>query len=138
VSTLQCLHQNFLICANNFVQVAGVTALRECDDHVAGMRQACDQRRVYTLDRIRRLGLGVGKEPTGAFYVLADARHISGDSLALAKEILEKTGVALTPGIDFGAGAEGHLRFSYSNSIENIGCACDRLEEWSRQKGLLK
>ncbi len=138
VRTLQSLHQNFLICANSFVQCAGVTALRECDDYVARMRQAYDQRRKYTLKGVRRLGLGVGKEPTGAFYVLADARHISRDSLSLAKKILEETGVALTPGIDFGEGAEGYLRFSYSNSIENIGRAFDRLEEWFRKKGFLK
>lgn len=138
VRTLQNLHQNFLICANSFVQCAGVTALRECAGHVERMRAAYDKRRKYTLEGVRRLGLGVRKEPTGAFYVLADARHISGDSLALAKEVLEETGVALTPGIDFGAGAEGYLRFSYSNSIENLGRAFGRLETWFRERGFLK
>jgi len=137
VRTIQSLHQNFLICANSFVQCAGVTALRECGAYVEKMRKAYDQRRKYTLEGVRRLGLGVSKEPTGAFYVLADARHISGDSLSLAKEILEETGVALTPGIDFGEGAEGYLRFSYSNSIENIGRAFDRLETWFRERGYL-
>ncbi len=138
VRTLQSLHQNFLICANSFVQCAGVTALQECTGHVARMREAYAKRRKYTLEGVRRLGLGVRKEPTGAFYVLADARHISGDSLALAKEILEETGVALTPGIDFGEGAEGYLRFSYSNSIENLGRAFERLEVWFRERGFLQ
>jgi aspartate aminotransferase len=73
----------------------------------------------------------------GAFYVLADARHISNDSLALAREILEATGVALTPGIDFGKGAEGFLRFSYANSMENLDKAVDRLAEFFRQRGWL-
>jgi aspartate aminotransferase len=71
----------------------------------------------------------------GAFYVLADARHISNDSLALAREILEATGVALTPGIDFGQGAEGFLRFSYANSMENLDKAVDRLADFFRQRG---
>jgi len=55
-----------------------------------------------------------------AFYILADARHISKDSKSLAREILEATGVAVTPGVDFGPAAEGFLRFSYANSLENI------------------
>ena len=69
--------------------------------------------------------------------MLADARHISMDSLGLAKEILEATGVALTPGIDFGAGAEGFLRFSYANSLENLDQAVDRLERYFRSRGWL-
>lgn len=132
IRTLQSLHQNFLICANSFVQQAGITALRECDGDVARMRAAYDRRRRHIVDRLRQLGLGVARTPVGAFYVLADARHLGGDSRALALEILEATGVAVTPGIDFGAGAEGFLRFSYANSIEHIDEAIDRLADYLR------
>ncbi len=79
---------------------------------------------------IRAIGLGVRRMPQGAFYVLADARSIHPDSLKLAMEILEATGVAVTPGIDFGEGAQGYLRFSYANSTENIDKAMDRLQEY--------
>ncbi len=127
---LQSLHQNFLICANNFVQRAGIAALTRCEADLQRMREAYDRRRRFLVERLRELGLGIGREPTGAFYVLADARHLSGDSLALAREILEQTGVALTPGIDFGPGAEGYLRFSYANSLENLREATDRLERY--------
>ena len=124
---LQSMHQNFLISANNFVQCAGIAALRECGRDVAQMREAYDRRRCHIVGRLRDLGLGVRKTPEGAFYVLADARHISADSRSLAMEILEATGVAVTPGIDFGEGAEGFLRFSYANSMENIEKALNRL-----------
>jgi aspartate/methionine/tyrosine aminotransferase len=137
VRVLQNLHQNFLISANNFVQAGGIAALRECGDTVAIMRAAYDERRKRLVPRLRRLGLGVQKMPVGAFYVLADARHISHDSLALSKQILEETGVAVTAGIDFGAGAEGFLRFSYANSMENIDMAMDRMELFFRKKGWL-
>jgi aspartate aminotransferase len=137
VRLLQSLHQNFLISANNFVQAGGVAALRECDETVATMRAAYDQRRKHLVPRLRRLGLGVQQMPAGAFYVLADARHISHDSLALSKEILEETGVALTAGVGFGAGAEGFLRFSYANSLENIDQGLDRLELFFKEKGWL-
>jgi aspartate/methionine/tyrosine aminotransferase len=55
---------------------------------------------------------------------------LSGDSYALAFELLEHAEVAVTPGIDFGAGAEGYLRFSYANSIDEIREGCDKLERY--------
>jgi aspartate/methionine/tyrosine aminotransferase len=134
IRTLQSMHQNFLISANNFVQSAGIAALRECAGEVARMREAYDRRRRHIVGRLRDLGLGVGRVPTGAFYVLADARHIRGDSRSLAMEILEATGVAITPGIDFGEGAEGYLRFSYANSRENIDKGLDRLGSFFREQ----
>ena len=130
VRALQTFHQNVVISANSFVQLAGVTALRDCDSHVAKMRTEYDKRRRHLIPRLEEIGLKVHTRPVGAFYVLADARHISNDSLALAKEILEATGVALTPGIDFGEGAEGFLRFSYSNSMEKLDKAVDRIVEY--------
>lgn len=135
IRTLQSMHQNFLISANNFVQFAGIAALRDCGAYVARMREEYDRRRRMIVGRLRDLGLGVRKIPEGAFYVLADARHISADSRSLAREILESTGVAVTPGIDFGEGAEGFLRFSYANSPENIAKALDRLGAFFRNRG---
>jgi len=135
IRVLQSMHQNFLISANNFVQFAGIAALRDCGVYVNRMREEYDRRRRMIVGRLRDLGLGVRKIPEGAFYVLADARHISADSRSLAREILESTGVAVTPGIDFGEGAEGFLRFSYANSPENIAKALDRLGAFFRNRG---
>jgi len=120
VRTFQSLHQNFLISANNFVQVAGVAALRYGQPYVETMRLEYDRRRRFLLDGLKKIGLRVERDPVAAFYILADARHISKDSKSLAREILEATGVAVTPGVDFGPAAEGFLRFSYANSLENI------------------
>jgi aspartate/methionine/tyrosine aminotransferase len=72
------------------------------------------------VKRLRGMGLGITVEPTGAFYVFANAKHISGDSYKLAFDILVQAHVGVTPGIDFGENGEGYLRFSYANSIENI------------------
>ncbi|MBP2673474.1 MAG: putative amino acid aminotransferase [Deltaproteobacteria bacterium] len=130
VRVLQSLHQNFLISANHFVQQAGIAVLKGGWGDVETMRAAYDRRRRHLVERLRALGLGVSRMPQGAFYVMADARHIEPDSLKLAMEILEATGVALTPGIDFGEGAQGYLRFTYANSIENIDKAMDRLQEY--------
>ncbi|MCO5384342.1 MAG: pyridoxal phosphate-dependent aminotransferase [Methanosarcina barkeri] len=128
VRAIQKIHQNFFICANSFVQEAGVAALKGSQEHVAEMIQTYNTRRQYMLKRLIGMGLDVRKEPMGAFYVLADARKYSNDSLELSRRILNEAGVAVTPGIDFGNGAEGYLRFSYANNLENIKEGMDRLE----------
>lgn len=130
IRTLQTFQQNVLISANSFVQLAGIAALQECQTHLDEMRQEYDRRRKYLVSNLGQLGLKIHSCPAGAFYILADARHIEPDSLKLAKEILEETGVALTPGIDFGQGAEGFLRFSYANSMANLERALERLKEF--------
>ena len=133
--TLQILHQNFLICANHFVQRGGIAALQQCQDDVVAMRNIYDERRKELISRLRELGFGVHFEPKGAFYVLADARHIDENSQRLALDILEKTGVAVTPGVDFGAGAEGFLRFSYTRPLDEIVTALERIKVYLRQRG---
>ncbi len=134
---LQILHQNFMICANHFVQRAGIVALRDCQAEVGGMRALYNQRRVKLIKELRRLGFGVHCEPQGAFYVLADARHIDGDSQRLALDILEQTGVAVTPGVDFGDGAEGFLRFSYTRPQEDLDLALERISLYLKRRGCL-
>lgn len=84
------------------------------------------------------MGFGINYEPDGAYYVLANANGFSPDSLDLSRRILEEAGVAVTPGMDFGDGAKGYLRFSYANSIENISEGMDRIEKFLLQVGIQK
>jgi aspartate/methionine/tyrosine aminotransferase len=130
VPALQKLQQNFFLAPNSVSQCAGIAALKGARDDVLKMRQTYDQRRRYMIGRLREIGLGIPVEPTGAFYVFANVRHISGDSYRLAFDLLEKAHVGVTPGIDFGRGGEGYLRFSYANSIENITTGLNRLEKY--------
>jgi aspartate/methionine/tyrosine aminotransferase len=133
VRPIQKMQQNLFICANSLVQAAGIAALQETADDVARMKRIYDERRRYMIQRLRQLGLGITVEPTGAFYVFCNAKHLSNDSYALAFDILEKAHVGVTPGIDFGRNAEGYLRFSYANSLENIREGLDRLERYLEQ-----
>jgi aspartate/methionine/tyrosine aminotransferase len=94
------------------------------------MKRIYNQRRLFMIRRLKEMGFGITIEPTGAFYVFANARHISGDSYKLAFDILEKAHVGVTPGIDFGKNGEGYLRFSYANSMENIEEGLDRIEQY--------
>jgi aspartate/methionine/tyrosine aminotransferase len=130
VRPLQRLAQNFFISPNAFVQAAGVAALREAQPDVARHRAIFDERRRCMLRSLRELGFGIAGEPTGAFYVLANARRFARDSVALASEILERARVGVAPGVDFGSNAEGYLRFSYANALERIAEAMQRLERF--------
>jgi aspartate/methionine/tyrosine aminotransferase len=127
VRTLQKLQQNLFICASSTAQRGGIAALKEGHDAVNQMVAVYDERRKYLIRRLRKLGFTIPVEPTGAFYVFVDARHLAADSYQLAFDILEKAHVGVTPGIDFGPGGEGYLRFSYANSLDRIKEGLDRL-----------
>lgn len=137
VRPIQKLQQNLYICASSVAQRAGIAALREADTDVEHMKNIYNERRKYMIGRLRELGFRITVEPTGAFYVFVDARHLSADSYKLAFNILEKALVGVTPGIDFGENGEGYLRFSYANSLENIIEGLNRLEKYIHDfKGL--
>ena len=128
--TIQKLQQNFFISPNSFVQWGGVAALREAGPDVARMRGTYARRRPLLIEGLRRLGFGIAVPPTGAFYVFANARHLDPDSNRLAFELLDRARVGVTPGVDFGEGGEGYLRFSYAASEERIREGLARLEAY--------
>jgi aspartate/methionine/tyrosine aminotransferase len=130
IRPIQKVQQNFFISANAMVQVAGIAALKESGDDVNRMKKTYNERRKYMIRRLKEMGFGITVEPTGAFYVFVNAKHISNDSYQLAFDILEKARVGVTPGIDFGKHGEGYLRFSYATSRENIAEGMDRLENY--------
>ena len=132
---LQTAHGNFFISTNEFVQWAALAALTEAGEDSARFRKIFDQRRQAMVAGLRRIGLGVAVPPTGAFYVLANAKRFGADSKTLAFDILEHAHVGVTPGVDFGRRAEGFLRFSYSNSLERIEEAVERIGRYLRERG---
>ncbi|MBN1382837.1 MAG: pyridoxal phosphate-dependent aminotransferase [Deltaproteobacteria bacterium] len=133
IRPMQKIQQNLFISANAFVQWAGIAALRETAVDVERMKSIYNERRQYMIKRLREIGLGISVEPTGAFYVLGNVKGFSKDSYQTAFDILTKTGVGVTPGIDFGANCEGYLRFSYANSLDNIVEGLDRIENYIRE-----
>jgi (5-formylfuran-3-yl)methyl phosphate transaminase len=130
---MQRIHQNFMISANGFIQWAGIAALTKAKKDVAKMIRIYNERRQYMLARLKKMGFVIHVEPTGAFYVFADARRFCTDSYKEAFRITEEIKVGVTPGIDFGSAGEGFLRFSYANSIENIKEGLNRLERYLRK-----
>lgn len=130
VAPLQRLQQNLFICPPSVAQHGALAALQDGDQDVVRMRFAYQQRRDLLTRGLSRLGFGVGSVSQGAYYILADARHLDENSVRLAHRILTEAHVGVTPGLDFGSAAEGHLRFSFASAAERIEEGLRRLEQW--------
>lgn len=134
VRPIQKLQQNLFISPNSFVQRAGIRALEEAQLQKQEMVRVFGDRRKKMVDGLRELGFQIGYEPRGAFYVFVNAKRLGYSSCELAFDILDKVHVAITPGIDFGEGGEGYLRFSYATSVESIEEGIRRLDRYIREK----
>jgi len=137
IRPIQKMQQNFFICAGSLAQRAGIAALQESEAEVEEMKSIYNRRRKFMIKRLKELGFSIAVEPTGAFYVFANARSFSCDSYRLAFDILEKAHVGVTPGVDFGKNGEGYLRLSYANSLENIAEGLNRLELYLKKASSL-
>ena len=127
IRPMQKIQQNLFISASSFAQWGAVAGLKETEKDIQKMKETYDRRRRFLIPKLRALGFGITVEPTGAFYILANAKRFSKDSYCFAFDILQEAKVAVAPGIDFGTNAEGYLRFCYANSLENIEEGMNRL-----------
>jgi aspartate/methionine/tyrosine aminotransferase len=127
IRPMQKIQQNLFISASSFAQWGAVAGLKETEKDVQTMREIYDRRRRFLIPKLKALGFGITVEPTGAFYILANAKRFTKDSYRFAFDILKEAKVAVAPGIDFGTNAEGYLRFCYANSLENIEEGMNRL-----------
>jgi len=115
------LHSHSVSCATNFVQRAGIEALRNTDDSVEEMRTAFESRRDMLVDLFDDHGVDV-TVPDGAFYMMLP---VADDDSAWAEEAIQEAHVATVPGSAFGA--PGHVRISYAASEERLREGMQRL-----------
>ncbi len=130
VRNIQKLQQNLFICACAFIQEAGIAALQESPEVLEQRFGRYNERRLYLYKTLQAIGIAPVKPPDGAFYMMANVKEFTSDSYSFALRILEEAGVAVTPGIDFGSGAEGYIRISYACSMENLKEGLLRLEKF--------
>ena len=129
------LHQYCIMCAPTNSQYAAVVALRDCDEEVAKMREAYNQRRRFLMYAFRQMGLPCF-EPFGAFYVFPCIKEFGMTSEAFATKLLEQEKVAVVPGNAFGDSGEGYIRISYAYSIDDLKKAVRRISSFiSRLRG---
>jgi aspartate/methionine/tyrosine aminotransferase len=127
VRVIERIAQNMFICAPHASQVAALAAM-ECSDELEANMDVYRANRALMLEGLPQAGFDRIAPPDGGFYVYADVSAITQDSRALATEILDKAGVAVTPGLDFDP-VRGHstLRFSYARSTQDIRDGLARL-----------
>lgn len=127
IRTVERLAQNLFICPPHASQIAALAAL-DATEELEANRAVYAANRALMLDRLPKAGFTKIAPPDGAFYIYADVSELTTDSRAFAAEVLEKAGVAVTPGLDFDPvrGATT-LRFSYARATADIEEGLDRL-----------
>ena len=127
IRTVERLAQNMFICPPHASQVAALAAL-DCTEELEANRAVYARNRALMLEGLPKAGFTRFAPPDGAFYIYADVSDITQDSRALAAEILQQAGVAVTPGLDFDP-VRGHttLRFSYARATADIEEGLSRL-----------
>jgi aspartate aminotransferase len=114
---------------NSITQKAAIPALLgKADKEIEMMRKEFQKRRDFVYEEFNKIkGLSAAK-PTGAFYIFVNHKEISNDSMDFALKLLDKTGIAVVPGVGFGS--EGYFRFSFATSMENLKEGIKRIKEF--------
>jgi aspartate aminotransferase len=116
-------------CTAQFTQIAGIEALNGPQDKVEAMVHHYQARRNAIVAGLNNIPGITCQCPQGAFYVFPNIKLLGISSAELAGILLEKAGVAVLPGSDFGQHGEGYLRLTYANSLDNIHKAIERIGE---------
>ncbi|WP_299893944.1 aminotransferase class I/II-fold pyridoxal phosphate-dependent enzyme [uncultured Ruegeria sp.] len=137
VRVVERISQNMFICAPHASQVAALAAM-DCEDELQANLDVYRRNRALMLEGLPKAGFTKIAPPDGAFYVYADVSDLTDDSRAFAAEILDKAGVAVTPGLDFDP-QRGHttLRFSYARSTVDIQDGLERLRVFMTERKVI-
>ena len=132
IPVIERLAQNLFLAPPTPAQYGAMAAFGE--DSLAIMearRLELQQRRDYLLTELPKLGFNIPVIPDGAFYIYADASRLTQDSQSFCEQLLQDTGVALTPGFDFGEqNSNLYVRFAYTTNIKRLQQAISRIKTW--------
>ena len=135
VRDVEKLAQNLVLCPSTPAQHAALAAFApETIAILETRRGEFRKRRDFLAPALASVGFRITARPQGAFYLYCDCSGLCDDSFVLARDLLEKVGVAATPGLDFGSNApEKHIRFAYTTGIGRLAEAVDRLRRYFRR-----
>ncbi|MEO7962284.1 MAG: aminotransferase class I/II-fold pyridoxal phosphate-dependent enzyme, partial [Gemmatimonadaceae bacterium] len=137
---IERIAQHLYIAAATPSQWAGVAAMEP--ESIAIFDAQCaefQKRRDWIIPALREIGLPAACEPDGAFYVYVDCSAYTVDSWDFARELLHETGVAVTPGRDFGTyQAERYVRISYTSSLPQLQEAVARIGAFLKERKNLR
>lgn len=126
------LAQNLYISPSAPAQHAAMAAFRpETITILEARRKEFQARRDLLLPGLERIGFQVAGRPEGAFYIYAGLGDLAPDSFPFAMDLVERAGVAATPGLDFGSNAPArHMRFAYTVTAEQLAEGLARIERF--------
>jgi aspartate/methionine/tyrosine aminotransferase len=126
---IEKLAQNLFISSSDIAQQAAMAAFTpEAVALHEARRDGFRAQRDFLLPRLRELGFGIPVEPEGAFYIYANCERFTDDSYTFCLDMLDRAGVAIAPGLDFGThGCREHVRFSYPKPITVLAEGVARL-----------
>ena len=127
IKVMTKLHQFAIMCAPTTSQYAAIEAMKHCDEEIERMAIQFGMRRGLMVSSLNRMGLTCA-DPLGAFYVFPSIRSTGLSSDEFCQRLLEEQKVAVIPGNAFGQSGEGHVRISYSYSVEHLIEALRRIE----------
>ena len=127
IKVMTKLHQFAIMCAPTTSQYAAIEAMKHCDEEIERMAVQFGMRRGLMVSNLNRMGLTCA-DPLGAFYVFPSIRSTGLSSDEFCQRLLEEQKVAVIPGNAFGQSGEGHVRISYSYSVEHLIEALRRIE----------
>ncbi len=127
IKVMTKLHQFAIMCAPTTSQYAAIEAMKHCDEEIERMAVQFGMRRGLMVSNLNRMGLTCA-DPLGAFYVFPSIRSTGLSSDEFCQRLLEEQKVAVVPGNAFGQSGEGHVRISYSYSVEHLIEALRRIE----------
>ncbi len=137
VRAVECVSQNLFLSPPTLSQVAALAAF-DCTDELEGnvARYAANRERL--VGELPKAGFRRLAPIDGAFYAYADLEGVTGDSVAFCRRILDETGVAATPGLDFDpVRGRRFMRFSFAGSEETVAGAAAALIQWKRQRAVV-
>ena len=134
VRDLETLAQNLYISPPTLSQHAALACFEPATLAITEeRRQAFRARRDFLVPALRELGFGIPTTPSGGFFIYADSSRFAADSQAFCRDVLEGAGVAITPGIDFGAYRPNeHVRFAYTIEMAKLESGVERLARYLR------
>ncbi len=121
------LHQFAIMCAPTTSQHAAIEAMRNCDGEIQRMAVQFGMRRGLMVSSLNQMGLACA-DPLGAFYVFPSIRSTGLGSEEFCERLLREQKVAVVPGGAFGESGEGHVRISYSYSVDHLIEALRRIQ----------
>jgi aspartate/methionine/tyrosine aminotransferase len=132
VREIDKLAQNIYLSPSTPAQHAALAAFEpETLAILDARRDELRERRDYLVPQLRDLGFNIPQTPDGAFYIYAGCSRLTHDSYSFTMDLLEKAGVAITPGIDFGAHrAAEHVRFAYTAAMPQLKEGVTRIRDF--------